>query len=398
MRTRLVDRARLTSALLAASIVVSSCSSSAVTTTGSTTTASASTTASPTTTALAATTVAPTATSVPALVTTFPSCDDEVVIPQAVGAGEVGFVAGGLVYVSDPIGANVQCVTGIDGDGPLLWGPAGDRLLAGSALITNTGSVPALAMDTPTWSRPTGTSLIWTHNGRLYKAGSDQSVARDNSFLARHDAVTYHPAGFEIATTGQAEDGTHGIWLANNDGSDPQLIVRADEATPHQFTFTQDGRTAYFLADHGDHWHVHNIFLVLPDDNPTANEFDATIEYESKRPLSHLVVSPWQGLWAVRDGTCGSGSHVVINGGISLPAELADVDAYPVGWLPDETLVVAALPDGCDDAADIWLINDVLQGSPSASLLVTDVAAAATRAAVPDPPSALGDLDLDEFA
>jgi len=147
-------------------------------------------------------------------------------------------------------------------------------------------------MDMPTWSRPSGTSLVWVDDGRLYKAGSDQSVARDISFLARHDEVTYHPAGFEIATTGEAEDGTRGIWLSDNEGGDSRLIVRANEATPHEFTFSQEGRTAYFLADHGDHWHVHNIFLVLPEDNPTANEFDVTIESESKGPLSHLVVSP----------------------------------------------------------------------------------------------------------
>ncbi len=277
-------------------------------------------------------------------------------------------------------------------------GPAGDRLLAGDALITSSGSVPTLTMDMPTWSRPSGTSLVWVDDGRLYKAGSDQSVARDISFLARHDEVTYHPAGFEIATTGEAEDGTRGIWLSDNEGGDSRLIVRANEATPHEFTFSQEGRTAYFLADHGDHWHVHNIFLVLPEDNPTANEFDATIEYESKGPLSHLVVSPWEGLWAVREGTCGSGSRVVMNGGLSLSSQLAEVDAYPVGWLPDQKLVVAAFPDGCDQAADIWLIDDVVEGSPSATLLVGDIDAAAVRVAVPDPPSALADINLDEFA
>lgn len=110
------------------------------------------------------------------------------------------------------------------------------------------------------------------------------------------------------------------------------------------------------------------------------------------------MVSPWDFIWAAQDGICGSGSRVVIVGDVELPVEIADVDASPVAWLPDRTLVVAAFPDGCDQAADIWLINDVLQGSPSASLLVSDVDAAAVRVAVPDPPSALGDVSLDEFA
>ena len=173
---------------------------------------------------------------------------------------------------------------------------------------------------------------------------------------------------------------------------------RANEATPHEFTLTHEGTTAYFLADHGDHWHVHNIFLVLPEDNPTANEFDATIEYETAGPLSHLVVSPWDGSWAVRDGTCGSGSRIVIGGDVELPDQLAELDAYPVGWLPDQKLVVAASPDGCEEAADVWLIDVDFQGPSSATLLVGDVDAAAVRAAVPDPPSALGDVSIDEFA
>ena len=116
----------------------------------------------------------------------------------------------------------MQCVSAVDAPDPLLWGPTGDRLLAGDVLLTSSGSVPTLSMDMPTWSRPTGTSLVWVDEGRLYKAGTDQSEARDISFLASHDAVTYHPAGFEIATTGEAEDGTRGIWIANNDGSDPR--------------------------------------------------------------------------------------------------------------------------------------------------------------------------------
>lgn len=77
---------------------------------------------------------------------------------------------------------------------------------------------------------------------------------------------------------------------------------------------------------------------------------------------------------------------------------LAEIDAYPVGWLPDQKLVVTAFPDGCDQAADVWLIHDALQGDSWASLLVTDVDASAVRAAVPDPPPALGDVSLDEFA
>lgn len=109
------------------------------------------------------------------------------------------------------------------------------------------------------------------------------------------------------------------------------------------------------------------------------------------------AVTPREYGWAVQKGICGSGSRVVI-GGVSLPDQLAEDDAYPVVWLPDQKLVVAALPDGCEQAAEIWLIDVNFQGPSSATLLVHDVDAAAVRAAVPAPPSALGDVDLDEFA
>ena len=77
---------------------------------------------------------------------------------------------------------------------------------------------------------------------------------------------------------------------------------------------------------------------------------------------------------------------------------LPKVEAYPVGWLPDQKLVIAAFPDGCGEPADVWVVDVVPGGVSSTTLLVTDVDAASVRAAVPDPPQALGDVSLDEFA
>ena len=385
-------------ALLAISLIVVACSSvesADSTTTVAPITTAATTTMPPTTTVASTSTLAPTTTVSPGLIATLPRCEGGAVIPASTGAGQIGFIIGDAVYVADPDGSGVQCVTGEATDGPFVWGPAGDRLVAGQAVTSAAGSAPALTAAVPTWSRPTGTSLVWVDGGRLLKAGIHDAQARDLTFLASHDAVTYHPAGVEIATTGQADDGTRGVWLATNDGSDPRLLVRADEATVHDFTFTHDGIEGYFLADHGDRWHVHDIFLVL-DPGDDADEFDASIRYESAGPLSHLVVSPWDFLWAAQDGECGSGSRVVI-GDATLAEELTGVEAFPVGWLPGQQLVVAAYAGGCDRPVDLWIV-DVTGGSSSATLLVSAVDGAAIRAAVPDPPPPLGDIAADEFA
>jgi hypothetical protein len=418
VRTRRVDWVRWNAALLAFSLVVVSCSSSesadTTTTVAPTTVATttmppptvATTTMPPVTTVAPTTTLAPSTTVAPGLVATLPRCEGGAVIPASIGAGQVGFITGGAVYVADPDGTNVQCVTEVTSDAPFVWGPMGDRLVAAAAVISDGESAPAPTTAVPTWSRPTGTALVWVDDGRLLKARSDGTGVRDLTFLARHDAVSYHPAGLEIATTGRAADGTRGVWLAGNEGGDPRLVVLADEATVHDFTFNHDGVSAYFLADHGDQWQVHDIFLLVSEDDPGGNEFDVIDRYKSAGPLSHLVVSPWDRTWAVQEGTCGSGSRVVIGeaslleGGFEpheLAGELAQVEAIPVGWLPDRQLVVAAVRNGCDGAVDLWVVDVVLEGASSATLLVTDVDGAAVRVALPDPPAPLGEFSADEF-
>ena len=85
-------------------------------------------------------------------------------------------------------------------------------------------------------------------------------------------------------------------------------------------------------------------------------------------------------------------------GEATLPDELAGVEAFPVGWLPGQQLLVAANADGCDRPVGLWVVDVVPGGPASATLLVTDVDRAAIRAVVPDPPPPLGDVSVDDFA
>ncbi len=396
VRTRRVVRSR--AAVLAASLVIVSCTSSGSdgTTTVPATTATVTTTRPPT--PAPTTTVASTTTVHQGLIAALPECEDGAALAPPGITGQVSFLTGGVLYVADPNGDHVQCVGEVSTSHPLVWGPVGDRLIAGEVVIAEGASAPFPTAAQATWSRPTGTSLVWVDGGRLFKSASGDAQARDLTFLARHDAVTYHPAGIEIASIGEADDGTLGVWLTSNEGADPRLIVRAEEATVHEFTFTHDGVSAFFLADHDGHWHVHDIFLVLPEDDPSANEFDATIRFESSDPLSNLVVSPWGGLWAAQEGSCGSGSRVVTGEEFSLPRQLTEVEGFPVGWLPGPRLVVASYPDGCGQPADLWVVDASVDGVSSVDLLVSGVEGAAIRAALPEPPGPLGASSLDDFA
>ena len=119
------DRISVKSALVATSLIVVSCSSfesADTTTTVAPTTTAATTTMPPTTTVASTSTLAPTTTVSPGLIATFPRCEGGAVIPASTGAGQIGFFIGGAVYVADPDGTDVRCVTGDAADGSFVWG------------------------------------------------------------------------------------------------------------------------------------------------------------------------------------------------------------------------------------------------------------------------------------
>lgn len=93
------------------------------------------------------------------------------------------------------------------------------------------------------------------------KRSSYGGDSTDISFLDRHDAVTYHPAGEHISTSGVAADGSYGLYLATNLGTKPQLLARGEAARfITNLRFTEDGRHLYYTARHGPRdWHLHRL-------------------------------------------------------------------------------------------------------------------------------------------
>ncbi len=342
-------------------------------------------------------------TTIPAVIASLPDgpCDGIGDAPAFPGA-EISFVADGRLYVVAPDGSGLRCALELDGSGPLVWGPAADRLLAGGAAYDQNGPLSVELLDTaaPGWTRPTGKSLVsLSSDGRLVKAEADGGEEIDISFLETHDAVTYYPSGTHVGVIGtHPDDGSFGIWLATNTGADPQLLVSAVEATPSEPAFSEDGLSLYFVAKHdGPEFHVHEVPML-----PGQIEFDATIRLQSTRRLSRLSVSPFDVGWvAAQEGVCGEvgGVHYAVEGG-NYPDELVNIDTSPVGWLPDRRLVVEAYPDGCEnETTDLWIVDfsSPSREAPSGTLLVEDVDDAAIRAPVPPPPPP-PDPDFSGFA
>src|SRR5688500_335146 len=95
------------------------------------------------------------------------------------------------------------------------------------------------------------------------KRSSFGGRATDISFLQRHDAVTYHPAGEHIATSGLAADGSYGLHLATNVGGEPMLLARGEAARfITNLYFSENGLWLYYTAKHGpEDWHLHRLLI-----------------------------------------------------------------------------------------------------------------------------------------
>lgn len=301
-----------------------------------------------------------------------------------------------------PDGATERCLADLSDSktlsaGPprVAWNGPGDRVLVGNrALSGDLSESRALTEDVdefPEWSRPNGTSVIWvTKDGRLMKRSSFGGAALDISFLARHDDVTYHPAGEHIATTGLAENGSYGLYLATNVGTKQQLLARGEAARLiTDLVFAHNGRELYYEARHGPkNWHLHRL---------TIGE-DARLETLDKNKFGFLVAVSEVGefppfIWS-SSGDCAAGEadrlHLTSGDGIEIPAELERTSLRPVGWLPGRKLVVSSSPVSCSTAApqDVY----VLQSHKDPLLIAREVGiTAAVRAALPPPPPPPGE-------
>ncbi len=293
----------------------------------------------------------------------------------------------GRMYGLGPDGLSPQClVDGVDSS-DLLWGPQGDQLIIGvTALGPNFEFAPPSASGLR-WTHPTGSSVVAFTDDRLWKVAVDDGTEINITFLARTDAVAYHPAGEHILAIGTDFNGQYGMWLATNQGTDPVLLAFDDGATLSDPAWTWLGEPI-FAATHDDGTsHIHRVELT------SEGDFDGPILVDSDLVLDMLIPSPFDPIMlAYRTAgspgmRCVDGAHVAVSN-VDVPEPLSSWTATPIGWLPGERLLVMAYPDGCESPGDVWSFSPGLcPGSVYGVFpVVAGVDGAAVRVPAPVPP------------
>ena len=216
----------------------------------------------------------------------------------------VTYVHEGRLLSVSPKGDDVNCLVETARLRPFpQWGPRGDRLLM--AGVSYVGGNERELLDDPKqiarWSRPRGESVIYTEDdrARLMKVPAGGGAAQDISFLTRHDAFVYHPAGTHIAAAGVDERDRYGIYIATNVGTKRFIVARGENAQAiGGLEFSPDGRHLFFIANHSDGTnHIHDLQLATGRDlgeldRPLADTGIDTL-LATTDPLSAPVVSPF---------------------------------------------------------------------------------------------------------
>jgi hypothetical protein len=256
----------------------------------------------------------------------------------------VTFVVDGRLMSISPSLVSRCLLDGVGAGAALRWNGAGDKVILPDGRVDPGPQPVAVATGDPaslTWSYPTGTAVLEVdRSGHLYRIPSGGGSPLDITFLARHDAATYHPAGTHVVSSGLSTDGTYGLWVATNRGADVRLIARGETA-PHidHLTWTANHQLL-FVADHGDHKDLHQLDLVTEKlvtvlTVPAAQCFESVVASRLPGGGVAWAVAPCDQAQAVTTSAVRGGSYLALAG--------TDLEhAAPVGFLPDGTLVATS--------------------------------------------------------
>jgi hypothetical protein len=237
--------------------------------------------------------------------------------------------------------APVTCLLdGVGAGSALRWnGPADKVIVPDGRVVASTGTanVARGQATSITWSYPTGTTVLEVDRGRLQLIPAGGGDPLDISFLARHDAAIYHPAGTHVVSSGVARPGgSYGLWVATNRGSNPRLLAQGETATSISNLVFTANHQLLFVADHGDHKDLHQLDLanekiVTPATIPSTACFTAVV---ASRLAGGGVA------WATGPCSGGTVTATAVRNGAFLPLAGTEMaSANPVGFLPDGTLV-----------------------------------------------------------
>ena len=174
---------------------------------------------------------------------------------------------GDRLYGVPATGGAPTCLVDHVGSGTApRWNGDGDKVILPDGRVDRGQGGVAVATGSPanlSWSYPHGTAvLVIDRSGHLSWVPSGGGAPIDTTFLFRHGAAIYHPAGTHVVSSGLSKDGTYGLWVATNRGADVRLLVRGETANSiGQLAWTTNHQLL-FVADHGDHKDLHQFNLV----------------------------------------------------------------------------------------------------------------------------------------
>ena len=225
------------------------------------------------------------------------------------------------------------------------------------------------------WGHPIGKAVVYiSPSGTRLRKVYPGTQRRDDITPVAHVHylnVIYHPSGLAIAFVVDTGDGEE-IWLSSNLGEDPVRLVFAVGGTRFgALDFTADGTTLLYAAVHGDDAPLlHAIDLT----NPTINQ--GLWHGDAGDRISAIATQPERNgdLIALTVGATCEDSRAMMFAAGEQPQPLAEAPSRIVGWLDDETVLVAT--DGCEGPSNLVAIDSARSATVP---LVTGIEIAAAR-------------------
>jgi hypothetical protein len=303
----------------------------------------------------------------------------------------ITFIASGHAWALDPSGAHLTCLFAVGDAGPFEWGPLGDRALLGGLEVKGVAGGPSLVStdqtaSTITWSRPTGTSIVYAPaNGtslrKVHLDGARTQVVTPLK-LSRYLSVTYHPSGEALAFA-VAQEGGQSIWMSSNIGKTPKRLVFSTEGTTFgALGFDVDGRHLLYAAAHSDgHPELHRIDVTDTKEAPVVWDGPVGSSITAIQPGLETGTVAWT------TGTTACADSVAMaqtRDGTVRAVPDATRPTRSLGWVSRGQLLVAT--GGCSEPFDLSVVNPA---SGSVVPLVSGVSAGAVRTPLPTPPAPL---------